>query len=121
MLLLNATPATKSYAVIYPTGSDKKSIIPEAQDASTIVYRKDGGTGKWKGLVLGFKWASTSCPETGNGIVDKVCVNLWYLKRMGKPEDFVKVIKEFELPAGVTPEDRTRPHANPLKAIGLAK
>ncbi len=121
MLLLNATPATKSYAVIYPTDSDKKAAVAEAKNASTIVYRKDHETGRWKGLVLGFEWASTSCPKTGVDIVDKVCADLWYLKRIGKPEDFVKVIKEFDLPEGVAPEDLTRPHANPLKAIGLAK
>lgn len=121
MVLLNVSPATKSYAVIYPTDSDKKSMVLEAQNASTIVYRKDGETGRWRGLVLGFEFGSTSCPKTGNEIVDKVCADLWYLKRIGKPEDFVKVIKEFDLPAGVSPEDLTRPHANPLKAIGLAK
>lgn len=121
MLLLNATPATKSYAVMYPTDSDKKSRVPEAQNASTIVYRKDGDTGRWKGLVLAFQWAETSCPQTGNGIVDKVCQDLWYLDRMGKPEDFVKVVKEFELPEGVAPTDLTRLQADPLKTIGLAK
>lgn len=121
MLLLQATPATKSYAVIYPGDADKKSIVPKARNASTIVYRKDSASGRWKGLVLGFEWGSPSCPETGNSIVDKVCADLWYLKRLGNPEDFVKVIREFELPAGVSPEDLTRPHAQPLKAIGLSK
>ena len=121
MLLLNVSPATKSYAVIYPSDSDKKSVVPEAKNASTIVYRKDSETGRWRGLVLAFEFGSTSCPKTGNEIVDKVCADLWYLKRIGRPEDFVKVVKEFELPEGVSPEDLTRPHANPLKAIGLAK
>jgi len=121
MVLLNATPATKSYAVVYPTDSDKKSRVPEAQNASTIVYRKNGESGRWEGLVLEFKWGETSCAQTGNGIVDKVCQDLWYLDRMERPEDFVKVVKEFELPEGVAPVDLMRPHADLLKTIGLAK
>jgi formylmethanofuran dehydrogenase subunit E-like metal-binding protein len=121
MLLLNASPATKSYAVIYPTDSDKAARVPEARNASTIVYRKREETGRWEGLVLGFEWAETSCPQTGNDIVDKVCQDLWYLQRLGKPEDFVTVVKEFELPEGVSPVDLTHPHADPLKGIGLAR
>jgi len=121
MLLLNATPATKSYAVVYPTDSDKASRVPEARNASTIVYRKNGESGKWEGRVLVFEWGSTSCLKTGNDIVDKLCQDLWYLERIGKPEDFVKAVKEFELPEGVAPADLMRPHADPLKAIGLAK
>lgn len=72
-------------------------------------------------MVLGFEWAGTSCPKTGNGIIDKLCDDLWYLERMEKPEDFVKVIKAFELPDGISPRDWARPGLNPLKMLGFIK
>ncbi|MBN1568825.1 MAG: hypothetical protein JXA73_13330 [Acidobacteria bacterium] len=121
MLLLNAKPATKNYAVLYPTDSDKALRVPEAKNASTIVCRKNEKTGRWEGLVLAFEWPVTSCPETGNDIVDKLCADLWYLERIGRPEDYVKVVKEFELPEGVKPTDWTKPAQDPLKGIGLAR
>lgn len=120
MVLLNATPGKRSYAVSYPTKSDIAKRIPEAKNASTIVYRQNGQSGKWEGGVLGFEWAeTTSCPKTGNGIVDKLCANLWYLERLAKPEEFVKVIKQFEMPDGITPRDWARPGVDPLHMLGL--
>ena len=121
MLLLNAYPATGSYAVGYPTEAEKAARTKEAQNAATIVYRQDEKTKKWEGLVLGFEWAETSCAREGKGVLDKLCVDLWYLERLGHPEAFVKVIKKFELPDGVSPKDWVRPGADPLKMPGLAK
>lgn len=121
MVLLNATPGKGGYAVRYPTEADRAHRIAEAKDASTIVYRQNGPTAGWEGLVLGFEWAETSCPQTGNGIVDKLCADLWYLEQIEKPEKFVKVIKRFELPEGTLPKDWARPGVDPLRRLGLAK
>lgn len=119
IVLLNATPGKGGYAVSHPTKSDIASRAPEAKNASTIVYRQNGQSGKWEGVVLKFKWAETSCPETGNSVVDKLCADLWYLERLAKPEEFVKVIRQFEMPDGTTPRDWARPGVDPLQMLGL--
>ncbi len=119
MVLLNATPGKRGYAVSYPTKLDIARRVPEAKNASTIVYRKKGSSEKWEGLILSFEWVETSCPKTGNGVVDKLCADLWYLKRLAKPEEFVKVIRQFEMPDGTTPRDWARPGVDPLQMLGL--
>ena len=121
MVLLGATPGNKSYGVFYPGDINKADLVPEARNASTVVFRLNDDSGKWEGLVLAFEWAATSCPQSGNSIVDKLCLDLWYLERLNRPEDFIKVVKEFELPNGVSPQSWTKPQENPLKMIGLAK
>jgi formylmethanofuran dehydrogenase subunit E-like metal-binding protein len=121
MVLLNATPGKRGYAVSYPSKADITWRVPEAKNASTIVYRQNGPSGKWEGVVLGFEWAETSCPKSGNGVVDKLCADLWYLERLEKPEAFVKVIRQFELPDGTTPREWARPGVDPLQMLGLAK
>jgi formylmethanofuran dehydrogenase subunit E-like metal-binding protein len=121
LVLLNATPGKRSYAVSYPTEADRARKVPEAKNASTIVYRQNGQTKRWEGLVLGFEWAETSCPKTGNGIVEKLCADLWYLERMEKPENFIKVIKRFKLPDGISPVEWARPGIDPLRMLGLVK
>ncbi len=119
MVLLNATPGKGTYAVNYPSDSDLERVLPEARDASTIFYMKAKTSGRWKGVVLAFEWADTGCAETGNGLIDKICVDLWYVKQLGNPERFVKVIKRFELPEGVEPEDYARPGMDPMEELGL--
>ena len=121
MVLLNATPGKRSYAVSYPTAADVGDRVPKAKNAATIVYRQDGQTKRWEGVILEFEWAATSCPKTGNGVIDKLYVDLWYLGYMEKPEAFVKVIKAFELPEGVSPADWARPGIDPLKMLGLIR
>jgi len=121
LVLLNTTPGKRSYAVSYPTADDRVGRIPEAKNASTIVYRQNRQTSRWEGLVLGFTWVETSCPKIGNALIEKLCADLWYLDRMEKPEDFVKVIKRFELPDGISPRDWARPGIDPLQMLGLAK
>jgi len=119
MVLLNATPGKLGYAVSYPTKSDIARRLPEAKNASTIAYRKNGQSGKWDGVVLGFEWVDTSCPKTGNGVVDKLCADLWYLERLAKADEFVKVIRQFEMPDGTNPRDWARPGVDPLQMLRL--
>jgi formylmethanofuran dehydrogenase subunit E-like metal-binding protein len=119
LVLLNATPGKRGYAVSYPNEADRKRKAPEAENASTIVYRQMSVTGKWEGMILGFQWADTTCPDTGNKLIDKLCADLWYLEHMENPEDFVKVIKKFELPDGVSPQDWARPGKDPLAMLGM--
>jgi formylmethanofuran dehydrogenase subunit E-like metal-binding protein len=121
LVLLNATPGKRSYAVSYHTDVDLARRTPEAKNASTIIYRQNDQTQRWEGLILAFEWAETSCSNTGNMVIDKLCVDLWYLKRMERPEDFVKVVKTFELPEGTSPRDWARPGVDPLKMLGLVE
>jgi hypothetical protein len=121
MVLLNATPGKKSYAVTYSSKEDIARRVPDAQNASTIIYRKSEESARWEGLVLGFEWAKTSCSTTGNSIVDKLCDDLWYLEHMDNPEKFVTVIRKFELPEGISPSDWARPGVDPLQMMGLTK
>ncbi|MEE4364947.1 MAG: FmdE family protein, partial [Desulfotignum sp.] len=103
MVLLNATPGKKKYAVTYPSKKDRANRLPEVETAAAIVYRQDDQTRQWEGVILGFDWADTSCPKTGNVIIDKLCIDLWYLERIDSPETFVKVLKTVALPVGVSP------------------
>ena len=119
ILLLNATPGKGAYAVNYPSDSDLERLPPEVRDASTIFYLKDNKTGKWKGFILAFEWADTGCDKSGNSLIDKICADLWYLKHIDKPGNFVKVVKRFELPEGVEPDDYARPGINPMEELEL--
>jgi formylmethanofuran dehydrogenase subunit E-like metal-binding protein len=121
MVLLGTTPGKGNFAVSYPTEADKAARTPEAKNASTIVYRQDEKTKKWSGRILSFEWADTSCQKAGDGVSDKLCADLWYLQRMDKPEQFVKVLKTFELPDGISPTSWARPGIDPLKELGLAR
>ncbi|MBU2621152.1 MAG: hypothetical protein KKD92_02390 [Proteobacteria bacterium] len=122
MTLLNATPGKGGYSALYSTEADRATWKPEAKDSSTIVYRKDKNTKKWDGVVLGFKWTDAGCKDFGKvSIMTKLCQDLRYLKKLDQPEDFVKEIKRFELPAGQTPKDRARPGVDPMKLLGLAE
>ncbi len=120
--LLNATPGKKGYAVSYPSDEDKKDLTEDGKKASTIVYRQNNETGIWEGMVLAFDWsAETGCEQTGNMAVDKLCADMWYLDRLDRPEDFVKVLKTFEMPKDVSPRDWARPGVDPLEKLGMKK
>lgn len=119
--ILNTTHGKKGYAVYYPSDEDMAGRTTEAASADTIVYRENASAEKWEGLVIGFKWAATSCPETGNSYVDKLCSDLWYLERVKAPEEFVGVVKRFELPEGTIPTDWARPGVDPLEKLGMLK
>ncbi|MFH0727737.1 MAG: FmdE family protein [Pseudomonadota bacterium] len=119
MVLLNVTPGKQGYAVFYPSEADKVKRLPEAKNASTIIYRQNLQTKRWEGRVLAFEWAETTCPKSGNVIIDKLCADLWYLDRLDQPEAFVKVLREFDLPDGVTPKDWARPGIDPLGMAGM--
>ena len=121
MVLLNATPGKKKYAVSYPAKADRAERLSEVETAATIIYRRDDDTQRWEGMILGFDWADTSCTETGNGIIDKLCMDLWYLEQIDSPEAFVKVLKTFSLPDGVSPMDWAGPGNDPLKMMGLTR
>ena len=54
-------------------------------------------------------------------MIDKLCADLWFLKQMDTPEKFVKVIKKFELPEGVTPRDWARPGVVPMAKLQLLR
>jgi formylmethanofuran dehydrogenase subunit E-like metal-binding protein len=121
MVLLNATPGKKKYAVTYPSKEDRAGRLPEVETAATIVYRQDDQTRQWEGIILGFDWADTACPKTGNVIIDKLCMDLWYLEQIDSPETFVKVLKTVSLPDGVSPIDWAGPGTDPLKMMGLTR
>lgn len=121
LVLLNATPGKKGYAISYPTDEDKLKRKDAAKDAATIFYRKNDQTHRWEGIVLGFQWTDNECPKYNNKLIDKLCTDLYYLKYMDQPEQFVKVIKKVELPDGVSPKDWARPGIDPMKKLGLLK
>ncbi|MCF8089306.1 MAG: hypothetical protein K9K63_14525 [Desulfotignum sp.] len=121
MTLLNATPGKKKYAVTYPSKEDRAKRLPEVETAATIIYRQNDQTQQWEGIILGFDWGDTSCPKTGNVIIDKLCMDLWYLERIDSPETFVKVLKTVSLPDGVSPMDWAGPGTDPLKMMGLIR
>lgn len=123
MTLLNATPGKGGYSALYSTEADREKWKPEAKDASTIIYREDKATGKWDGVVLSFKWSGSSeCKNFGEkSIMTKLCTDLWYLDKLNRAEEFVKEIKRFELPKGVTPKEWSKPGVDPVRELGLTK
>lgn len=115
MVMLNTTPGKTGYAVTYPTDEDKAKWPEELKDAVNIIYGKKGDT--WTGLVLGFTWGETGCPDYGDGTINRLCADLWYLDQMDYPEEFVTVIKEFTLPDNIQPKDLARPGVDPLMEV----
>lgn len=118
IVMLNATPGKKSYAVSYSTDEDKSQWAEEVKDAATIVYRTNE-QGLWEGIVLGMSWADTGCPTTGNSLIDKLCSDLYYLDHLGTPADFVQILYSFTLSEGQTPQDFARPGQDPMALLGL--
>ncbi|XOF34345.1 MAG: hypothetical protein ACL93V_03345 [Candidatus Electrothrix sp. YB6] len=49
--------------------------------------------------------------------MNKLCKDLQYVDRMDHPEDFVSVVKTFELPEGVDPKDYARPGVDPVALL----
>ncbi|SLM31897.1 conserved exported hypothetical protein [Desulfamplus magnetovallimortis] len=122
MTLLNATPGKGGYSVLYSTAEDREAWNEDVKDAATIIYRQDGETKKWDGIVIGISLGDTGCPDYGTGsIMSKLCSDLWHLDRLDQPESFVKVINQFELPEGVSPKDWARPGVDPMKQLGLVQ
>lgn len=121
LVLLNATPGKRSYAVSYPSDADIKARLPQAKNAASIIYRQNDQTKDWEAIILSFEWGEPSCPKSGNGLIDKLCADLWYLDQMGQPEKYVKVLKTVALPAGVSPKDWARPGVDLLKKLGLVR
>lgn len=122
MVLLNATPGKSGYATVYANAADIATWKTEAKDTSSIIYRYNATTKKWDGLVMGFVFADTGCPNyDNNGTITKLCMDLWYLDRMNQPESFVKEIMRFNLPEGLTPKDWARPGVDPMNKLGLVQ
>lgn len=115
--LLNATPGKKSYAVSYPTADDIAAWPEWAKNASTIVYRSNPETGKWEGIVLEYQSGDTGCPDYGSSVITKLCSDLWYLDHMDHPEDFIQVIRTFELPEDDSPQNYARPGVDAVLMI----
>lgn len=116
-VMLNVTLGKRSYSIYHPSDSDLEARSPAFKDISTIVYRHDKKNDQWQGIALSFVWADTKSATTGNGVIDKMRDALWYMDYIEKPEGFVKVVKSFDLPTGVLPEDWARPGINPLEKL----
>jgi formylmethanofuran dehydrogenase subunit E-like metal-binding protein len=115
--MFNATPGKGGYSNTYATSEDIAAWPEWAKNASTIVYRLDPATGNWDGIALGYEGGETDCPVYGNSVLDKLCADLWYLKRLDQPEKFITVLKEFDLPQGVDPKSYARPGVDPILAL----
>lgn len=120
-MTLNATPGKGGYSATYAAAENIASwpawANSDGNAAATIVYRSDPDTGVWDGQVLGFTWGATDCPSYGNSVIDKLCMDLWYMQRLDQSENFVTVMREFELPAGLAPKSLARPGSDPILAL----
>ena len=116
--ILNTTPGKKSYHLLFPAEEDIASWPDWAQAASTIVYHKASGSDIWHGTALRFQFTgNTGCPPYNNSVLDKLCMDLWYLDKMDQPEDFVSIEREFTLPADTDPKELARPGVDPVELI----
>jgi formylmethanofuran dehydrogenase subunit E-like metal-binding protein len=116
-VMLNVTLGKRSYSVYHPSDSDLAARKTEFKDVSTIVYRHNKKSKQWQGMALAFVWADTKSVSTGNGLIDKMRDAMWYLDHLEKPEIFVRVVKSFELPKDIKPEDWARPGVDPIVKI----
>jgi formylmethanofuran dehydrogenase subunit E-like metal-binding protein len=114
MVLLNATPGKKSYSVAYPSEEDIAAWPNWAKNVSTVAYRYDKESERWEGIALGYTWGETGCPDYGHSVMNKLCTDLWYLDQMGHPEQFVTILKRFNLPRGADPKEYARPGVDPV-------
>lgn len=121
MVILNATPGKSGYAVTYPTAEDTAKWKEGFEGAATIIYGQNKTTDKWEGKLLSFTWAEGVCSEYSVSIINKLCMDLYYIDHLNEPELYVKVLKEFELPEGETPKDWARPGVDPMKKLGLVE
>lgn len=124
MVLLNATPGKTGFAAVYANADDMATWKPDvkAKNAANIIYRYNPQTKKWDGVVLGFIFADTGCPNyDSNGTITKLCMDLWYLPRLDQPESYVTEILHFDLPSGVVPKDLARPGVDAMKLLGLTQ
>ena len=121
MAVLNVTPGKGGYAVSYSTPEDRATWIDGMENAATIVYRMNPGTGRWDGIVVGFTWGEPDCPSYGHSVIDKLCTDLWYLERLDHPEQFITVLYTFVLPQDVTPKEYARPGVDPMERLGLTR
>ncbi|SLM31900.1 conserved exported hypothetical protein [Desulfamplus magnetovallimortis] len=119
MTLLNATPGKRGYSVIYTTEEERKRWKKEYKDTATLIYREDKNTKRWEVVLLGFQWSDSVCKEFGKSIITKLCMDLWYLKKLDTPEAYIKEFGRFELPEGVSPIDWSRTGMDPMKELGL--
>lgn len=114
IVMLNATPGKRGYAVTYPT-SDDMVVWPDwAANASTIVYYKAPGENRWIVLVLGYEGGDTGCPDYGHSVMNKLCSDLWYLDRLDQAGRFINVLRRYELDDGVDPKSYARPGVDPI-------
>lgn len=119
-IMLNTTPGKKGYAAVYAKAEDKAGWKAEVQNASTILYRQNPSTQQWEGVILGFTFSkNTGCESISSATVSRICQDLWYLKYLDTPEQFVSILHSFTLPAGKTPQDLARPGVDPMKELGL--
>lgn len=119
MVLLNATPGKRSYAAAYPDRTESVGRTTPGSPASTIIYRQDKYTKRWQGIALAFEWAETGCQRFEDGLIQRLCDDLWYLDRLNQPEDFVTVLKSFELPEGQDPRSLAVASDNAVRQLGL--
>lgn len=118
--LLNVTPGKRSYGVFYPEKEEIKSWPNPLDKASTIVFVHQDHD-PWKGTVLYFDFAKAQkmfkSPETGNQMLDKLAMDLWFLDYLDKPEEFVSIVTKFELKKGQNPRVFLRPELNSIKML----
>jgi formylmethanofuran dehydrogenase subunit E-like metal-binding protein len=117
--ILNATPGKKSYHLYYPTEEDKSRWIDGAKDAANIIYRNDPINNTWDGIVVGIQFGETGCPSYNHTLLDKLCSDLYYLKHLNTPQEYISVIKSFTLPSDITPQSYARPGVDPMEQLGL--
>ncbi len=117
LVMLNTTPGKRGYAVTYPTDEDIAGWPDWAQNAATIVYRRNPDSDTWDGVVLGYEGGDTGCPDYGHSVMNKLCADLWQLERLDQPENFIPVLKAFKLPEGGSPQDYARPGVDPILAV----
>ncbi|MBN2524861.1 MAG: hypothetical protein JXR76_00620 [Deltaproteobacteria bacterium] len=121
LAILNTTPGKKSYHLVYSTDEDIARWKDDVQDAATIVYWKSPDADVWSGVVLGFEFGDTDCPIYGNSLLDKLCSDLYYLKKLNTPGLYVREVHRFTLPKGTNPQDYARPGVDPMEQLGLLK
>ena len=110
-VLLDLTPGKKTLLTQKLTTDEEERLTGKKAAGILVVWNSKENRGK--GIVLGFDWDKASEK-------DKLCKLLNMLPYVERPDEFVPVIKEFDVTLPIM-EKLTKDRSNPYEWLGLMK
>lgn len=116
-ILWDLTPGKGGHQIVSLSQSDQDNLTEKyGTRPAGIFIRWDGKQEKGHALALGFQFDSV--PWTGPPWGEKVAGTVKMVENIGKPEQYVTVLKEFEVDAKML-ADLKNPANNPYEVAGM--